>query len=91
MASKDTIAANIINPKYQWLANNTEPKDCASLCDIAANEAGTSGCCEHRVQGKQCVWTGANPYLAPEFREKDSQNAMDSRAVLCSSGSNDIS
>ena len=92
-ASKDTIASNIIIPIYQQLENNTDPKDCPNLCTIAANAASTRGCCEYRVQGKQCVWTSANgvPYLAPEFREKDAKNAMDSKAVLCSSGLNDIS
>ena len=91
-ASKDTIASHIIDPMYQTY-NATNRKDCPSLCNIAANAAGSSGCCEYRVQTSQCAWTSANghPYLAPEFREKDTQSAMNSKAVLCSSGLNDIS
>ena len=91
-ASKDAIASNIIDPTYKTLENGTTPRDCSNLCTIAANAAETSGCCEFRVQTSQCVWTSATgkPYLAPEFREKDSQSALDTKAVLCSSGLNDI-
>ena len=73
---------------YEDLGTGIDIEKCGLKCTGQANTAQSAGCCEYRVDGRSCHWTGDDSYLAPEVRELNISNSeFNTRAVLCFKGS----